>query len=90
MAKTRPVLFHLTESEYNELAERAVASGINSPALYMRALYRESLGLPDNVRRAHAHAEITNIMRNEAARLVAEFLRGISTEELLGAATRQE
>jgi hypothetical protein len=87
--RTVAIAFHITQDEHDLLAVRAEQAGMKSPSLYLRALYRESLQTPDNLRRAQQHGEVLDAMRHALAKLAVDYLRTITPEELLGS-TRQE
>lgn len=86
MAPKSPMLgIYLTVEEYAQLAEEAKTAGFRSPALYLRALWRETLHKPEWQKLATASKAVQDQMMNNAAKMVVDYLRTITPEELLNA-----
>jgi hypothetical protein len=86
MAQRAPMLgVYLLADEHAKLTSDAKAAGFKSPALYLRALYREVLQTPEVVKRAVMTREVQDRMMNNAALLIAAYFQSLTPEELMNA-----
>lgn len=83
---TGPLIgIYLLAEEHAQLSKDAQEAGFKSPALYLRALYRAHMQTPETVQRVIAFKAMENRMLDSASKLIADYLKTVTHEELLGA-----